>query len=181
MRLGLSTKNNIEKIDVDSSASSRQKKQDGNYFDSFIGLDFFYDKRNQKFQTTDGFYSNYSLELPVLSETNTLTNSYRYKIFTELYENNISTLSLLLQSSNSLTGDDVKLSERLYIPGKRLRGFERGKVGPKDQDDFIGGNYITTINATSTVPKILENIQNVDLVMFAVSAKFNISFSSNMW
>ena len=38
-----------------SSASSKQKKQDGNYFDSFIGLDFIYDKRNQKYQTTDGF------------------------------------------------------------------------------------------------------------------------------
>ena len=167
MRLGLSTKSFIEKITVDSTASTRQKKQEGNYFDSFIGLDLNYDKRNQRFQTTSGFYSNYSLELPVLSETNTITNSYRYKIFKELYENNVSTFSLLLQSSNSLTGDDIKLSERLYIPGKRLRGFERGKVGPKDQDDFIGGNYITTINATTTVPRILENIQNVDLVMFA--------------
>ena len=167
MRLGLSTKSFIEKITVDSTASTKQKKQEGNYFDSFIGLELNYDKRNQRFQTTSGFYSNYSLELPVLSETNTITNSYRYKIFKELYENNVSTFSLLLQSSNSLTGDDIKLSERLYIPGKRLRGFERGKVGPKDQDDFIGGNYITTINATTTVPRILENIQNVDLVMFA--------------
>ena len=76
-------------------------------------------------------------------------------------------LKFYTKAVNSLTGDDVKLSERLYIPGKRLRGFEVGKVGPKDQDDFIGGNYITAINATTTVPRILENIQNVDLVMFA--------------
>ena len=41
LRFGLSTRNTIEKIDVDASASARQKKQDGNYFDSFIGLDFF--------------------------------------------------------------------------------------------------------------------------------------------
>ena len=27
-----------------SSASTKQKTQDGNYFDSFIGLDFLYDK-----------------------------------------------------------------------------------------------------------------------------------------
>ena len=25
----------------------------------------------------------------------------------------------------------------------RLRGFEKGKVGPKDGNDFIGGNYVT--------------------------------------
>ena len=39
-------KNNIEKIDVDGSASAKQKKQDGNYFDSFLGFNFNYDKRN---------------------------------------------------------------------------------------------------------------------------------------
>ena len=31
----------------------------------------------------------------------------------------------------------------LNIPSSRLRGFEFGKVGPKDGNDYIGGNYIT--------------------------------------
>ena len=167
LSFGLSTRNLIEKISVDSNASTLQKTQEGNYFDSFIGLDFFYDKRNQKFQTTDGFFSNYNLDLPVLSDTNTMMNSYNYKIFKEFTENNVSTLSLLLKASNSISGDNIKLSERLYIPGRKLRGFEPGKVGPKDQGDYIGGNYISTINATTTVPKLLENVQNVDIVMFA--------------
>ena len=170
LRFGLSTKNTMEKISVDASASSRQKKQEGNYFDSFIGLDFFYDKRNQKYQTTSGFFSGYNVNVPILSDTNTLTNNYNYKIFKELYENNISSLSFSFKSANSLTGDDVKLSERLYIPGKKLRGFESGKIGPKDGSDFIGGNYVTSINATTTIPMILENVQNVDIVMFADAA-----------
>ena len=38
----------------------------------------------------------------------------------------------ILKISNSIKGDDIKLSERLFIPSRRLRGFERGKVGPKD-------------------------------------------------
>ena len=65
---------------MDSSASAKQKKQDGNYFDTFLGLDF-YDKRNQKYQTTSGFFSNYNINLPILSDTNTLTNAYNYKDF----------------------------------------------------------------------------------------------------
>ena len=170
LRFGLATRNTIEKISVDSSASDRQKKQEGNYFDSFIGLDFFYDKRNQKYQTTSGFFSNYSVNMPIISDTNTLTNTYNYKIFKELYENNVSTLSFLFKGASSLTGDDVKLSERLYIPGKKLRGFETGKIGPKDGSDYIGGNYISSINATTTIPKILENVQSVDIVMFADAA-----------
>ena len=167
LRFGLSTKSSIEKITVDSLASARQRSQEGNYFDNFLGMNFNYDKRNQKFQTSSGFFSNYSVDLPILSDTNTLMNSYNYKIFKELYDDNISTFSFLLKSSSSITGDNVKLSERLYIPARKLRGFEAGKVGPKDGSDYIGGNYISSINATSTIPKILENIQSVDIVMFA--------------
>ena len=181
LRFGLSSKNLIEKITVDSTASEKQKKQEGNYFDNFLGMDFNYDKRNQKFQTTDGFFSRYSVDIPIVSDTNTLTNTYNYKIFEELYENNVSTLSFLLKSSNSISGDDVKLSERLYIPGRRLRGFEAGKVGPKDGSDYVGGNYISTINATSTVPNILENVQNVDVVMFAdVGNIWGVDYNSSL-
>ncbi len=181
LSFGLSTRNTLEKIDVDSSASDRQKKQDGNYFDSFIGLDFFYDKRNQKYQTTSGFFSNYNVSLPILSDTNTLTNTYNYKIFKELYENNVSTFSFSFESASSLSGDDIKLSERLYIPGRKLRGFESGKIGPKDGSDFIGGNYVSVINATTTIPKILENVQSVDLVLFADAANiWGVDYDSSL-
>ena len=181
LRFGLSTRNTIEKIDVDATASTRQKKQEGNYFDSYLGLDFLYDKRNQNYQTTSGFYSNYNINLPVVSDTNTLTNVYNYKVFKELYENNVSTFSFLFKSASSLTNDDIKLSERLYIPGKKLRGFESGKIGPKDGSDYIGGNYVSSINATTTIPMILENVQNVDIVMFADAANvWGVDYDSSL-
>ena len=167
---GIATKTLVEEITVDSKASSKQKKQAGNYFDSFIGLNFNYDKRNQKFQTTRGFFSNYGVDLPVISDTSTINNTYAFKGFKELYDNNVSTFAVLLQASNSLSGDDIKLSERLYVPSRRLRGFEPGKVGPKDGSDFIGGNYVTAINATTTLPILLENVQNIDIVAFADAA-----------
>ena len=181
LRFGLSTRNSIEKISVDSSASTKQKKQDGSYFDSFIGLDFFYDKRNQKYQTTSGFFSSYGMNLPIISDTNTLTNTYNYKIFKELYENNVSTFSFLFKGASSLTGDDIKLSERLYIPGRKLRGFESGKIGPKDGSDYIGGNYVSSINATTTLPILMENVQNVDIVMFADAANiWGVDYDSSL-
>ena len=43
----------------------------------------------------------------------------------------------MFKSSNSLTNDNIKLSERLFVPSRRLRGFENGKIGPKDGEDFI--------------------------------------------
>ncbi len=164
--LGLGNSNYYEKIDTDSTASARQRLQEGNYFDSFLNINFDYDKRNQKFQTSDGIRSQYFIDLPLLSETATFTNTYLFKYFTELYENNISNISLYLRSSTSLKNEDIKLSERIILPSSRLRGFERGKIGPKDGEDFIGGNYAAAINFSSTIPQILENSENIDVIFF---------------
>ena len=164
--LGIEASSFVEDISTDSSASPRQKKQQGDYFDTYLGFKFDYDKRNQKFQTTDGFRSFYSLDLPIISDNNTVTNYYNYKTYSELYENNISSLSFSLSAANSVTGDDIKLSERLYIPQKRLRGFVKGKVGPKDGSDYIGGNYYSTLNISSTLPQVLPNVENVDISTF---------------
>lgn len=179
--LGLSTSTFIEKIETDSTASTRQKAQKGNYLDTFVRFDFDLDKRNQKFKTSDGYRSSYNLNLPIVSDTNTLTNSYSYKIYSELFENNLSSFSLLLKSATSITGDDVKLTERLSIPSSRLRGFERGKIGPKDGSDFIGGNYLTAINFQSTIPKFFENSQNLDAVIFFDAANvWGVDYDSSI-
>ena len=177
--VGVGNSNFYEKIDTDSTASAKQKDQEGNYWDSFLNLSFDYDTRNQKFQATDGFRSQYFIDLPILSETATLQNTYIYKYFTELYENNISTASIFLRSSTSLKDEEIKLSERIILPSNRLRGFERGKVGPKDGDDFIGGNYAATLNFTSTIPQILESSENIDfLVFFDVGNVWGVDYFS---
>ena len=60
----------------------------------------------------------------------------------------------MLKSANSITGEDVKLTERLGVPSRRLRGFESGKVGPKDGNDFIGGNFVTALNFSTAIPQL---------------------------
>ena len=181
LNLGISSKNSIETLKVGSGASANQKKQAGDHFDSFLSLDFLYDKRNQKFETNDGFLSSYAVDLPILSDTSTITNSYKFKKFEEFYESNISTFSFLVRAANSLVGDDIKLSQRLFIPTRSLRGFEAGKIGPKDGDAYVGGNFISTVNMTSTLPGITENIQNVDLGIFFDAANvWGVDYDSSL-
>ncbi len=163
---GLSTRSFYEKIETDNTASARQQSQEGNYWDTFINTSFDYDKRNQKFKTEDGFRSTYIIDLPLVSDTYTLTNSYNFKKYASLYDNNISSFGLYLEAANSISGDDVKLTERLFVPSTKLRGFEKGKVGPKDGSDFIGGNYVATINASTTLPVLFENSEQLDAVLF---------------
>ena len=164
--IGLGQDSFYEKIETNSSASTRQKSQAGNYWDTFLNLNLDYDKRDQKFRPTDGFKSFYSVNLPIISENNSLTNSYIFTLYNELYEDNVTKFSFFAKAANSLTNDNIKLSERIYLPGSRLRGFVTGGVGPKDGNDFIGGNYATSVNIQTSIPQFLPNLQNLDVSMF---------------
>jgi len=180
-RLGIGNSNFYQNIETDSTASEAQKKQRGDYWDSYLKLDFDYDKRNQKYETSSGFRSFYSLDIPVISDTNTLINSYNYQQYVELYENNITSFSFYLNSANSISGDDIKLSERLYVPSSKLRGFQFGAVGPKSGSDYIGGNYVGAINFVTTLPQILENSQNIDFSIFLDSANvWGVDYDSSI-
>ena len=156
----------VEKLDTDSTASASMKKQEGSYFDTFFNQSFSYDKRNQKYKTTDGFISRFTQNIPLISDNYTLTNSYDYKIYNEWLDENIVSFGFYIKGANSLSGKDVKLSERLYLPSNRLRGFESGKIGPKDGEDYVGGNYAAAINIATTLPQALPNLQNTNLSIF---------------
>ena len=179
--LGLGLNSYYEDIETDSTASSQQQKLKGNYFDNFISLSLDYDKRNQKFQTTQGFRNYFSTDLPIISETNTLANTFITTNYYEYLNNYILKSSFYFKNANSITGDNVKLSERLSLPSNRLRGFERGKVGPKDGNDFIGGNFIASLNFSSDVPKIMENSQSTDLKIFLdIANVWGVDYDSSL-
>ena len=179
--LGFYNSNFYEIIETNNSASAQQQSQEGNYWDSIIKFNMNYDKRNQKFQTSSGFKSFYSLDLPLVSDTNTIKNYYNYSHYFEFFEKNFSSISILLQSANSLNNQDIKLSERITIPSNKLRGFEAGRIGPKDGDDFVGGNYAYAINLSSNIPQIFEDSQNVDLLIFADAANlWGVDYNSSL-
>jgi len=179
--IGFNNSNFYEVIETNSTASTQQQAQEGNYWDSFFKFNFNYDKRNQKFQTSDGFKSYYSLDLPLISETNTIKNYYNYSQYFSFFEKNFSSISIYLQSAHSLNNKNIKLSERISLPSNRLRGFERGRVGPKDGDDFVGGNYAYSLNFTSNIPQILEESQNLDFLIFADAADiWGVDYNSSL-
>ncbi|MDC1179251.1 outer membrane protein assembly factor BamA [Candidatus Pelagibacter ubique] len=171
----------VEKLETDSTASASMKKQEGSYFDTFFNHTFSYDKRDQRYKTSDGYISRFSQNIPLISESYTLTNTYDYKIYNEWLDENIFSIGFFGKTSNSLAGKDIKLSDRLYLPASKLRGFESGKVGPKDGADFIGGNYAASINIATSLPQILPNSQNTNFSVFFDAANvWGIDYSSSL-
>tara|TARA_Y100000389_G_scaffold73770_1_gene70411 strand:+ start:3446 stop:5698 length:2253 start_codon:yes stop_codon:yes gene_type:complete len=171
----------VEKLETDNTASANMKKQKGSYFDTFFNHTLSYDKRNQRFQPSDGYISTLTQNIPLISESYTLTNSYNYKIYNEWLDENVFSIGFFGKTSNSLSGKNIKLSDRLYLPASKLRGFESGKVGPKDGSDYIGGNYAASINLATSLSQILPNSQNTNFSVFFDAANvWGVDYSSSL-
>lgn len=170
-----------ENLETNSNASSNLKKQDGSYSDVNLDYSFLYDKRNQTFQPSNGFYSNFNQILPVISNNYSLKNNYDFKIYKQLTDNVVGNFSFFLSTVNSIEGNDVRISERLNIPSRKLRGFEKGKVGPKDNNDFIGGNYISGISLSSSIPSFLPDLEEMNFNFFVDAANiWGVDYNSSL-
>ncbi len=170
-----------ESLETTSSASSAYKKQEGSYFDTLFSYGLTYDLRNSPYQPTDGFISRWYQEIPVTSDDSTIINGYTFTNYKELSDDLIISTGIYTRAANSLSNDDVRVSKRLFAPKSRLRGFETGKVGPKDGSDHVGGNYITTLNASSTVPYLFQTMENTDLKIFLdVGNVWGVDYSSSI-
>jgi outer membrane protein insertion porin family len=98
-----------------------------------------------------------------------------------MYKDNVTSFSFHANASHSITGDDIKLSERNFISSNKLRGFEAGRIGPKDGDDYIGGNYASSFNISSTLPKVFIENQNMDFLIFFDAANvWGVDYSSSI-
>ena len=159
-----------EKLETTSTASANLKKQEGSYFDSSIFYSVSYDKRNQAYRPTSGYLSRFTQSLPIVSDGSPILNGYEINTYKEVVDDMVFSLSLYGRAINSLSDDDVRISKRLYLPSKKLRGFESGKIGPKDSDDYIGGNYATAFNAATTVPYFFQTLETVDMALFLDAA-----------
>ena len=60
----------------------------------------------------------------------------------------------------------MRLSKRKKLSSRRLRGFERGRVGPVDGNDHIGGNYAAALNLEASLPNLLPENTKTDVSAF---------------
>ena len=89
--------------------------------------------------------------------------------------------SFFTSAVNSIASKNVRLSDRLYLPARKLRGFESGQVGPKDGADFIGGNYLFAFNATTSMNQILPSLQNTNFSLFFDAANiWGIDYNNSL-
>ena len=183
MFVNIEISNYYEDLETSSNANSIVKKQEGSYFENLLTYEIKYNKLDQNYQPTDGFFNSFSQTLPVVSDDKSLVNKFTSSAYHSLTDNIILSAQFYLNTINSLD-DNVRISKRVFIPSRRLRGFESGKIGPKDGSQYIGGNYASSLNLSSTVPNILFENEDLDFSLFLDLANvwevdYNSSLDSN--
>ncbi len=165
VNLGLST--SFDDLRTQDSATDSLKKQSGEFLEFAGNYGFKYDTRNRSFMPTSGSITSFNQVLPIYADRSFIDNSIsisNYKSFSD--ESIVGSSKIFITTINGLNDDNVRLSKRKKLSSRRLRGFEKGKVGPLDGSDHIGGNYAAALNLDANLPKLLPDSSGADLALF---------------
>ena len=173
--------NSYEDLSTSSKASKNLKKQEGTYFESKFSYGLNYDMRNQKFQTTEGFRTQFNQSIPLISNDWAFGNSLDYKIWQKLPNDMVTSFNAYGKAVQSIFDEDVRITNRFYLPRQKLKGFKTRQVGPKDGKDYVGGNYATAINLDTTLPMVFSQIESLDMRYFIDAANiWGVDYSTSV-
>ncbi len=169
MFINLDISTYYEKLETASTASSYKKRQEGDYLENLLTYKLTLNKLDQNFQPTEGHRVSFQQVLPIYSDDLSIENTLNYSKYISITDNLIFSTKFFAKAVNSID-DDVRVSRRVYIPSSKLRGFESGKFGPKDGNEYVGGNYASAINLNSTLPNFFASNDDIDLSLFLDAA-----------
>ena len=170
-----------DELKVESTASEELKKQKGSFTDLTFNYGISLDERDKAFAPTDGFVSTFRQSVPVYADSPSLRNTYSFSKYQRISQDAIGAFKFYATAINSINEKDVRLNKRVQIPSSKLRGFESGKIGPKDGFDFVGGNYAYATNFEVSLPKLLPEATKTDVgLFFDVGNVWEVDYSSSI-
>ncbi len=134
----------LEESDVDDvgdTASLAVRGEEGKTTVSSIGHTLLHDLRNSRIDPTEGHSARVrNVGAGIGGDRRYLRNEIRVDYYRPLAENWI--LGAVLEGGHIHSfGDPTRLSERYFLGGASLRGFEPRGVGPRDGEDALGGDW----------------------------------------
>ena len=162
----------FDSLKANSDASNAIKRREGNYYTSKLFYNFSKNTKNRDLQPTEGYTFGVGQGLSLLSDIPYINNRIFGSYYNEYLENVIGSVKYKIESINGFD-KDIKYSDRLSVNSDNLRGFADRGIGPKIDNDFIGGNYSFYSSFSSTLPNGLPEKWN---------ATTNIFFdTANVW
>ena len=170
-----------DNLKVDSTVSKNLQKQEGGFTDLSFNYGITLDNRDRAFAPTDGYISSFRQSFPIYADSPYIQNTYNFSKYKSFSPDAIGTYKFYVNSINGLDDKDVRLSKRIKMPSKKLRGFKRGKIGPKDGNDYIGGNYAAANNFELSLPNLLPESTKTDVGAFLdIGNLWNVDYDSSI-
>jgi len=168
-------------LQVESSASDALKKQKGSFSDLSFDYGISLDNRDKVYAPTDGYISRFNQTLPIFSDSASLKNAFSFSKYKALTKDAIGTFKIYAANIVGLDEKDVRISKRINLPASRLRGFESGKIGPRDGTDYVGGNYAMSTNFEVSLPNFLPESTKTDVGLFLDFGNvWNVDYDSTL-
>ena len=158
--------NYFEDLTTSSKASENLKKQSGNYFESKFSYALDFDKRNKRYQTTDGTRTVLIQGIPLVSDEYAVLNGFESEKWMKFKNDMVTNFGIYGRAINSFNDEDVRVTDRLSLPRNKLKGFAANRIGPVDSDDYVGGNFAAALNFDTTLPMILPSAESMDFKYF---------------
>jgi outer membrane protein insertion porin family len=142
----------IENVSADASRLIRE--QEGTTLSSTIGQELLYDKRDDRFDPTEGYYVRLINDFAGLGGDvtflrNRLGAGYYYPVVEEWVASLTGELGYIQDFD-----EPIRIQNRFFIGGETLRGFASAGIGPRDitTGDALGGREYAIGSAQLTFP-----------------------------
>ena len=136
--------NSVDITDIEADASTYIRRQEGKNTTSLVGHSLLYDRRNNKFFPTEGYYILFNQDFAGLGgDSKFYRNELRSAYYHPIFRDDI--VFSIIGKGGFMDGygdKDVRINERFFIGGSTIRGFEDSGIGPRDESttDALGGN-----------------------------------------
>ena len=128
--------------DVNPNASIFIRNQEGRFRNSTIGHTFTYDDLNNRFEPTSGSFATLTQEFAGLGgDAKHIKHEGRFSYYYPIAKH--WTWSVGAFGGHFIgIGEDINISDRFFIGGETIRGFDNSGLGPRDQStgDALGAN-----------------------------------------
>lgn len=177
--LGLSA--SYDDLQTNNTASANLKKQAGTFAEIAGQYGFSFDSRDRVFSPSKGSIVRLNQSFPLIADKPYIQNTFSGSFYKSMSEDLVWATKFYLNTIDGLDDEDVRLSKRVGLSSKRLRGFEKNKVGPKDGKDYIGGNYAAAVNIETNLPNLLPDKSNIDVSLFLdIGNVWGVDFDSSL-
>lgn len=129
--------------DIQAFASPYIFRQQGRHVNSSVGHALVYDDRNNRLDPTDGYYLRFYQEVAgVGGDSKYIKHEVKTSYYYPIAKNWTWSAGGAAGHLLSYGGEDIFISDRFFIGGEMIRGFNNSGIGPRDASthDALGGN-----------------------------------------